>query len=105
MPIYEYRCEDCRHRFSVLVGIVAGDESAKCPKCESTSAKRLVSRFVRGRNEDARVEELADQVEAMGSPDSPDSVRKMMREVGKAMDEDLSDEMEEMFEMDQEDAS
>ena len=38
----------------------------------------------------------------MGEPDSPAQMREMMREMGHAMDEDASDEMEEMFEADME---
>lgn len=105
MPIYEYRCQQCNRRFSVLVGIVGGEEAPKCPQCGSADASRIVSRFVRGRSEDARMDELADRVESMGSPESSDAMRNMMREVGKAMDEDMSDELEEMYEMDQEDES
>ena len=43
---------------------------------------------------------MADSLEVMGEPDSPSEMRRMMREMGKAMDEDASDEMEEVFEAD-----
>lgn len=60
-----------------------------------------MSRFARGRDEDARMEEIADRLDLMGEPDSPGAAREMAREVGKAMDEDVSDEMEEMLESDE----
>lgn len=59
-----------------------------------------MSRFRRGRDEDARIDEMADKLEIMGEPQSPAEMRQIVREMGKAMDEDLSDEMEEMFESD-----
>lgn len=61
---------------------------------------KLVSRFRRGRDEDARVDEMADRLEGMGEPDSPSEVREMVREMGRAMDDDMGDDMEEMFETD-----
>lgn len=70
-----------------------------CPKCGG-AGERLVSRFVRGRSEDDRIDEMADRLEAMGEPESPTAMRSMVREMGKAMDEDMGDEMEEMFESD-----
>jgi hypothetical protein len=72
----------------------------QCPHCGSRSAQKLISRFVRGRNEDQRIDAIADRLETMGEPESPTEMREMMREMGKAMDEDMSDEMEELLEED-----
>ncbi len=46
------------------------------------------------------MDEMADRLESMGEPDSPREMRDVMKEMGKAMDEDVSDEMEELFEAD-----
>lgn len=51
-----------------------------------------------GRDEDARIDEIADRLEAMGEPESPSAMRAMMREMGAALDEGIPDEMEEIFE-------
>lgn len=99
VPIFEFRCEACGHKFATLVGVVAGESSQACPKCGSENAQKLVSRFTRARSEDDRLDELADQVESMGEPESPTQMRTLMREMGKALDEDAGDEMEELFEM------
>lgn len=48
------------------------------------------------------MDEIADRLESMGEPDSPAEARELMKEVGRALDEDVSDEMEEMFEADME---
>jgi putative FmdB family regulatory protein len=100
MPIYEYRCASCRKRFSLLLGMTAEPDEEKCPHCGSTEINKLVSRFFRYRSEDDRIDALADTLESMGEPDDPKEMRRLVREMGKAMDEDMSEEMEELFEAD-----
>ncbi|MFI5384527.1 MAG: zinc ribbon domain-containing protein [Fimbriimonadales bacterium] len=100
MPVFEYRCADCGKKFQTLVGVVAGGDDEKCPHCGSLETTKLVSRFARYRSEDDRIDEIADRMEMMGEPDSPSQMREIVREMGKAMDEDTSDEMEEMLEAD-----
>ncbi len=104
MPVFEYRCTQCGAKFSLLVGVVADDDDDACPKCSSNKIEKLVSRFRRGRSEDARMDEIADRVEGMGEPDSPAAMRQMVREMGRAADDDMSDDLEEMFEADMEDS-
>jgi putative FmdB family regulatory protein len=102
VPVFEYRCLSCNRKFSALIGMTAEPDDEKCPHCGSRETTKLVSRFARYRNEDDRVDALADQLEVMGEPESPAQMREMMKEMGKAMDEDASAEMEEMFEADME---
>jgi putative FmdB family regulatory protein len=42
MPIFEYICKQCDHRFEALV---FGSEKAACPKCESKSLTPQLSVF------------------------------------------------------------
>jgi putative FmdB family regulatory protein len=42
MPIYEYRCTSCQHRFEKLV---RGEAQPSCPRCDSAALHRLVSGF------------------------------------------------------------
>jgi putative FmdB family regulatory protein len=42
MPLFEYRCQKCRHEFEAL--ILPGLE-ARCPKCSGQSLERLLSQF------------------------------------------------------------
>ena len=102
MPIYEYRCADCKRKFSALIGMTAEPDDSKCPHCQSLNTSKLVSRFARYRSEDDRIDAMADRLEAMGEPESPAQMREVMKELGKAMDDDASDEIEEMFEADME---
>jgi putative FmdB family regulatory protein len=102
MPVYEYRCAACGRKFQALLGVVAAPADDRCPHCASQDTKKLVSRFARYRNEDDRLDELADRMDMMGEPESPSEMREVMREMGKAMDDDASEEMEEMLEAEME---
>lgn len=42
MPIYEYKCKNCGHKFEKLV---FGKEKIKCPKCQGSTLKKLFSTF------------------------------------------------------------
>ena len=100
MPVFEYRCAVCNSKFTLLVGMTSDSDDDRCPHCGSADIAKLVSKFTRGRTEDDRIDELADRLEVMGEPDSSAETRRLVREMGKAMDEDMSDDMEEMFEAD-----
>jgi putative FmdB family regulatory protein len=40
MPIYEYSCKSCGHRFETLI---RGKEEAVCPNCSGKELERLMS--------------------------------------------------------------
>jgi putative FmdB family regulatory protein len=42
MPIYEYECRACRHRFEQLI---IHSTSPECPSCHARDLERLVSMF------------------------------------------------------------
>ena len=97
MPLYEYRGLKCRKRFSRLLAFAQRDDPQPCPACGATESKRLVSRVARLRTEDQMLDDLADSMEFAGDPDDPQTMRRFMREMSAAMDEDPY-EMEEIFE-------
>ena len=47
MPIYEYECRACRHRFEEFVRSSSTPTSRlpECPSCHSQELQRLVSAF------------------------------------------------------------
>ncbi|MBC7361311.1 MAG: zinc ribbon domain-containing protein [Candidatus Aminicenantes bacterium] len=44
MPIYEYICLKCQHKFECLVNLNK-ETKVICPKCQSDQVKRLISSF------------------------------------------------------------
>lgn len=45
MPIYEYSCKSCDHRFEELVFSDADEAELACPACDSGKLERLISGF------------------------------------------------------------
>jgi len=45
MPIYEYVCSHCGHRFEKLVRNIGGDEQVHCPRCRENGSRRVLSSF------------------------------------------------------------
>ena len=45
MPIYEYRCDECKHTFEMIRGVSESDRELHCPICKSTKTSRLMSVF------------------------------------------------------------
>ena len=45
MPVYEFQCGSCGHRFEELVGSHVGTEveDVSCPECGSSEVERLLS--------------------------------------------------------------
>jgi putative FmdB family regulatory protein len=42
MPIFEYVCRECNHRFELLL---QGSAQAVCPKCHATTLEKQFSSF------------------------------------------------------------
>lgn len=92
MPLFEFRCDECRHRFQALVGVVAGAEPPACPGCGSARLSKMISRFRVGRSEERRLDELTDTSQ-LGDPDDPQVVASWMRRAGQEMGEDLGEDV------------
>jgi putative FmdB family regulatory protein len=45
MPLYEYRCESCDHRFEVLQRMGEGNERLTCPRCGAGEPSKQFSTF------------------------------------------------------------
>jgi putative FmdB family regulatory protein len=99
MPIYEYLCQDCQKRSSILMLSPRNASGASCRHCGSRNIERLMSRFAAPKSEEARLESLADPSH-MGDIDEhdPQSVARFMKKMGDEMGEDLGDDVEAMME-------
>ena len=95
MPIYEYECQGCSRRLSLLIRSISGQLSPRCPRCGSSELSRLMSRFATVKSEDARLESLADSSQYGDLDESdPQSVARYMKRMGKEMGEDLGDDLD-----------
>jgi putative FmdB family regulatory protein len=45
MPLYEYTCADCGHRFEVLQRLGEGSEGLTCPECGAAKVEKQFSTF------------------------------------------------------------
>jgi putative FmdB family regulatory protein len=97
MPIFEYRCDECRRRFSLLVGVVAGGTEMRCPRCGSEQFQKLISRFATTRSEDDLMDDLADPTK-LGDLEDPKQMAQWMKRVGREMGEDIGDDFDELVE-------
>ena len=98
MPIYEYHCEDCRRRVSILVRSISNRGTPVCPRCGGQHLERLMSRFTRVRSEDDRLDALGDP-SALGDLDEndPKSVARWAKKMGKELGEDVGEDFDEMM--------
>ena len=98
MPIYEYLCQSCSKRSSILVMSLSNPGPASCRHCGSSHIDRLLSRFASPKSEEARLESMTD-LNSLGDPDDhdPHSSSRMMKKMGAEMGGEARTEMEEML--------
>jgi putative FmdB family regulatory protein len=99
MPIYDYHCNDCHRRVSILTKdySTADTHTAECPLCGGRHLTRLVSRVAVVRSEGSRLESLADDSLLDGLDDAdPRTVGRWMRRMSRDMEEDMGDELAEV---------
>ena len=102
MPLYEYRCLDCRKRSTVLILSLANQAPAACSHCASARVERILSRFASPKSEEARLEALAYPSNLAGLDENdPQSMARFMTTMGKEMGEDLGDDLSEAMESDE----
>jgi len=95
VPIYEYDCQSCHRRVSMLIRSLASTGAPRCPRCGSGELTRLMSRFATPKSEDARLEAAADPSQ-FGDLDEndPGSVARFVKRMGEEMGEDLGDDLD-----------
>lgn len=99
MPIYEYRCDDCRRRVSIFWRSFSEITEPRCPHCGGGRLTRLVSRVATLRSEESHLESLADS-SALADLDEndPRSLARWMKRMSAEMGEDLGEEFNEVVE-------
>ncbi len=99
MPIYEYRCQDCRRVSSFLILNLQEPFVPVCCKCGSQALERVLSRVHVRLSEDTRLERLADPSQWSGLDENdPKSMARMLKRMGQEMGEDFPGEVDQMVE-------
>ena len=97
MPIYEYRCVNCRRKVTLLVRGFTQPVNAVCVYCGSNRLSRLISTFSVVKSEESRLEDISDPSQLAGLDESdPRSMARWAKKWGKEMGEDLGPEFDEM---------
>jgi len=99
VPIYEYRCADCRRRMSVFFRTFAEAEQGQptCTHCGSQHLTRLVSRVRVIRSEESRLDDLSDMDDFPDVDENdPRSLGRWMRKMSEETGEDLGPEFDEV---------
>jgi len=98
MPIYEYRCADCKKKVSVFFRSFSAvdQEQPRCPICQGTQLTKMVSkvRVMRGASassggDDAMLDDL--------NENDPRSLGRMMRRMADETGEDMGPEFGEVI--------
>ena len=99
MPIYEYRCSDCKKKVSVFFRSlsVVNHNAARCPICGGKNLTRLVSRVRALRSEESRLDSLADESALSGLDENdPKSMGRWMRKMAAESGEGMPPEFDEV---------
>ncbi len=101
MPIYEYRCHDCKRRVSIFWRSFSAAEEGKqaptCPRCGGSDLTRLMSRVRVIRSEESRVDDMSDFGDLPDLDENdPKSMGRWMRKMSAETGEDLGPEFDEV---------
>jgi putative FmdB family regulatory protein len=97
MPVYQYRCLNCKKRFEVFLSYKEyGVKSVSCPHCASEQVQRRIGRIRIAKSEESRLDSLTDPSGLEGLENDPRALGKMMRKMGNEMGEEVGPEFDEV---------
>ena len=97
MPVYEYRCTQCRHKMAVFFRSATAIASPTCERCGSSDVTRLFSTFAVVKSEESRLDDLDDDSALAGLDESdPRAMARWMRRMGGELGEERGPEFDEM---------
>ena len=97
MPIYQYRCLNCKKRFEVALSYNEyGIKVVLCPHCASDQVQRRIGRIRIAKSEESRMDSLTDTTNLEGLENDPRALGKMMRKMSNEMGEDVGPEFNEV---------
>lgn len=87
MPVYEYQCESCDHRYSALVSIKDSEELPQCPRCGNEQVRKVPSSVAVVRSAGQKDEDRSNALSQV-DPSKPQDVAKHFRDHGSQFGED-----------------
>ena len=97
MPIYQYRCLNCKKRFEVFLSYKEyGSKRIQCPHCNSDKVQRRIGRIRVAKSEESRMDALTDASGLEGIENDPQALGRMMRKMGNEMGEEVPPEFDEV---------
>ena len=97
MPIYQYRCLNCKKRFEAFLSYSEyGIKQVLCPHCTSNQVQRRIGRVRIAKSEESRMEDLTDTTDLDGLEEDPRALGRMMRKMSNEMGEDVGPEFNEV---------
>jgi len=97
MPLYDYRCQNCRKRFDIFMSYAEyGTRQVICPTCGSSNVTRRIGRVRVARSEDSRLESMSDSADLEGLENDPQAMGRMMRKMSSELGEDMGPEFDEV---------
>jgi putative FmdB family regulatory protein len=97
VPIYRYRCTNCKRRFETYLSYNEyGNKIVRCPHCDSDQVQRRLERIRVAKSEESRMDSLTDLSGLEGIENDPRALGKMMRKMSNEMGEDVGPEFDEV---------
>jgi putative FmdB family regulatory protein len=99
MPIYEYRCQECRRISDFILLNLQEPFTPVCKRCGSENMERVLSRVHVRLSEETRLERLADPAK-WGDLDEndPKSMARMLKKLGPELGDEFAGDMDQMVE-------
>jgi putative FmdB family regulatory protein len=97
MPVYEYRCLDCRRRFDKFLTYQEYDAlTVLCSYCGSQNVTRKIGRIRISRSDESRMENLSNFGNMDNMEKDPVALGRMMRQMSSEVGEEMPAEFDEV---------
>lgn len=97
MPVYDYRCIDCRKRFDIFMSYSEyGTRSVTCPHCGSSNVQRRINKVRIAHSNETRLADIANPSDLDAIDRDPRTLGRMMRQMSGEIGEEMGPEFDEV---------
>jgi putative FmdB family regulatory protein len=97
MPVYEFICTNCNHKFEIYLSYQDYDQkSVACPSCTDSQPQRIIKPVRVARSSEERFDALADPSTLAGLDEDPRTLGKVMRQMSQELGEDMGADFNEV---------